>query len=128
VTFPRHAEVFEVVDVVVDSGAVISIFSKSFCDLIGLSFEEGRGASVRTATGEEIRIRIHRVKMRIGDCGLDVRVAFSESGNILYVLGRLDILDKVEMRFERRNKVPDTAESLTLGFFFFYTRRRIYSQ
>jgi len=80
---------------------VIYIFPKRLCDLIGLNFEEGKGASVRTATGEEIRIRIHRVKMRIGDCSLDVRVAFSESGNIPYVLGRLDILGKVEMRFER---------------------------
>jgi len=89
------------VDVVVDSGAVISIFSKSLCELMGLNFEEGKGASVRTATGEEIRIRIHRVKMRIGDCGLNVRVAFSESENIPCVLGRLDILGKVGIRFER---------------------------
>jgi len=99
--FPWHAEVFELVDVVVDSGAVISMFPKSVCDLIGLNFEEGKGASVRTATGEEIRIRTHRVKMRIGDCGLDVTAAFLESENIPYVLGRLDILDKVEMRLER---------------------------
>jgi len=53
------------VDVIVDSGAVISIFPRSLCDLLGLNFEEGKGASVRTATGEEIRIRIHKVKMRI---------------------------------------------------------------
>lgn len=60
-----------------------------------------KGASVRTATGEEIRIRIHRVRMRIGDCILNVRAAFSENENIPYVLGRLDILDRVEIRFER---------------------------
>jgi len=89
------------VDVIVDSGAVISIFPRSLCDLLGLNFEEGKGASVRTATGEEIRIRIHKVKMRIGDYSLNVRAAFSESENIPYVLGRLDILEKVEIRFER---------------------------
>ena len=89
------------VDVIVDSGAVISIFPRSLCDLLELNFEEGKGASVRTATGEEIRIRIHKVKMRIGDYSLNVRAAFSESENIPYVLGRLDILEKVEIRFER---------------------------
>jgi len=89
------------VDVIVDSGAVISIFPKSLCDLLGLNFEEGKGASVRTATGEEIRIKIHKVKMRIGDYSLNVRAAFSQSENIPYVLGRLDILEKVEIRFER---------------------------
>ena len=89
------------VDVVVDSGAVISIFPKSLCDLLGLNFEKGGGACVRTATGEEIHIRVHRVKMRIGNYDFDARTAFSENENIPYVLGRLDILDKVEIRFER---------------------------
>lgn len=89
------------VDVIVDSGAVTSIFPKSLCDLLGLNFEEGGEASVRTATGEEIRIRIHGVKIRIGDYGFDARAAFSENENIPYVLGRLDVLDKVEIRFER---------------------------
>ncbi len=89
------------IDVIVDSGAVISIFPKSLCILLGLNFEDGRGTSVRTATGEEIRIRIHRVKMRIGDYVFNVRAAFSENENIPYVLGRLDILNKVEIRFEK---------------------------
>jgi len=89
------------VDVVVDSGAVISIFPRSLCDLLGLVFEDGRRASVMSATGEEIHVRIHRVGMRIGDFGFDARVAFSEVENIPYVLGRLDVFDKVEIRFER---------------------------
>jgi len=89
------------VDVIVDSGAVISMFPKSLCDLLALNFEEGEGASVRTATGQEIRIRVHRVRVRIGDFGFDARAAFSENETIPYVLGRLDVLDKIEIRFER---------------------------
>lgn len=41
------------------------------------------------------------MKMRIGDFGFEARAAFSENENIPYVLGRLDILDKVEIKFER---------------------------
>jgi len=89
------------VDVVVDSGAVVSIFPRSLCDLIGLVFEDGKRASVRSATGEEIRIRIHRVGIRVGNFVFDARVAFSEVENIPYVLGRLDVFDEVEVRFER---------------------------
>mgnify|MGYP002154995958 CR=1 FL=1 len=89
------------VDVIVDSGAVISIFPRSLCDLIGLVFEDGKRASVRSATGEEIRIRIHRVGIRVGNFVFDARVAFSEVENIPYVLGRLDVFDEVEVRFER---------------------------
>jgi len=89
------------VDVIVDSGAVISIFPRSLCDLLGLDFDEGKGASVRTATGEEIRIRVHKVKMRVGEYAFDARAAFSENENVPYVLGRLDILDKIEIRLEK---------------------------
>ncbi len=89
------------VDVIVDSGAMISIFPRSICDLLGLVFEDGRRASVRSATGEEIRVRIHRVGLRIWDFSFYVRVAFSEVESIPYVLGRLDVFEKVEIRFER---------------------------
>jgi hypothetical protein len=39
--------------------------------------------------------------MRIGDYDFTARVAFSENENIPYVLGRLDFIDKVEIRLER---------------------------
>jgi len=87
------------VDVIVDSGAVISIFPKSLCNILGLIFDEGREASVRSATGEEIRVRIHKVSMRIGEFIFDARVAFSGLEEIPYVLGRLDVLEKIEIRF-----------------------------
>jgi len=89
------------VDVVVDSGAVISIFPRSLCDLLGLVFEDGGRASVRSATGEEVHVRIHKLRIGIGDFSFDARVAFSEVENIPYVLGRLDVFDEVEIRFER---------------------------
>jgi len=62
----------------------ISPFFPSLCDLLGLNFDEGSGASVRTATGEEIRIRIHKVKMRIGDHGFEARATFSENMQFLH--------------------------------------------
>jgi predicted aspartyl protease len=89
------------VDAIVDSGAVISIFPKSLSELLKLSFAEGERGEVRTASGEVIGIRVHRVRMRIGDYAFTARVAFSENENIPYVLGRLDVIDKVEIRLER---------------------------
>lgn len=89
------------VDALVDSGAVISIFPRSLCDLLGLVFEDGKRASVRTATGEEIPIRVHRVKMTIEDSNFNIRAAFCERENIPYVLGRLDIVGKIGIKFEK---------------------------
>jgi hypothetical protein len=88
-------------DVIVDSGAVISIFPKSICELIGLNYEEGKEARVKTVTGEDFTIRIHKVEVRIGVFSLVARVGFSEIENVPYVLGRLDVFDKVGIEFER---------------------------
>ena len=67
------------VDAIVDSGAIVSIFPKSLSEILGLNFEKGKKASVRTATGEEIKIRIQTIELRIGDYCFKARVAFSEN-------------------------------------------------
>jgi len=89
------------IDVIVDTGAVISIFPKSLCDILGLDFEKGTQSYVKTATGENIQIRIHKLKIRINNHKLQARAAFSTIENIPYILGRLDILDKIEIKFEK---------------------------
>ncbi len=90
-------------DAIVDSGAVISIFPRSVCELIGLNFEGGKEARVKTATGEDIAIRIHKVKIKIGELEFNARVAFSEIENVPYVLGRLDIFEKVKIIFDEES-------------------------
>jgi predicted aspartyl protease len=86
---------------IVDSGAVISLFPKSICDLLGLKYEEGKKASLISATCEEIPVRIHRVKIGIGRIEFDARVGFSEVEKVPHLLGRLDVFDKVEIKFEK---------------------------
>jgi len=90
------------VDVIVDTGAVVSIFPKSLCDILGLDFEKGQLSYVKTATGESIQIRVHNLNIRISNRKFRVRVAFTAIENVPYILGRLDILDKIEMKFGRQ--------------------------
>jgi len=90
------------IDVIVDTGAVISIFPKSLCDILGVNFKKGKKAYVKTATGENIPIRIHKINMRIGDHTFKARAAFSTTENVPYILGRLDILDHMEIRFQKQ--------------------------
>jgi len=85
----------------VDTGAVISIFPKSLCDILGIAFESGQQSYVKTATSESIEIRIHKLKIRIGNRAFEARVAFSIIENVPYILGRLDILDQIEMKFNK---------------------------
>lgn len=85
----------------VDSGAAISVFPRSVCDLLGLKYEEGRKASLLSATQEEIPMRVHKVTVRIGEVEFDARVGFSKMEKVPHVVGMLDVLDEVEIRFER---------------------------
>jgi len=89
------------IDVIVDTGAVISIFPKSLCDILGLDFEKGQQSYVKTAIGENIPIKIHKLRIRINNHKFQARAAFSTIENIPYILGRLDILDKIEIKFEK---------------------------
>jgi len=89
------------IDVIVDTGAVISIFPKSLCDILGIAFESGQQSYVKTATSESIEIRIHKLRIRIGNRAFEARVAFSIIENVPYILGRLDILDQIEMKFNK---------------------------
>jgi len=85
----------------VDTGAVISLFPKSVCELIGLKYEDGEETLLVSAAQEKIPIRVHRVTIRIGEIEFKARVGFSEMEKVPHVLGRLDVLDKVEIRFEK---------------------------
>ncbi|HKZ93268.1 MAG TPA: hypothetical protein VJ249_01640 [Candidatus Bathyarchaeia archaeon] len=89
------------IDVIVDTGAVISIFPKSLCDVLGIVFESGQLSYVKTATSESIPIRIHKLQIRIDNHAFKARVAFSTIENVPYILGRLDVLDQIEMKFNK---------------------------
>lgn len=93
------------IDAILDSGAIISVFPSSICTLIGLNFEGGKKTSVRTATGEKIPIMIHIVGIKIGDFDFKARIGFVENEKIPYILGRLDIFDKLNIRLEKRGLI-----------------------
>jgi predicted aspartyl protease len=86
---------------IVDSGAVISLFPRSVCDLLGLKYEAGMKASLISATREEIPVRVHEVRIKIGEIEFSARVGFSEVENVPHLLGRLDVFDNVKIEFEK---------------------------
>lgn len=81
------------------------MFPRSICDVIGINFENGEKASIRTATGEEIAIRVLIVNFKIGDFGFKARVGFAETERIPYILGRLDVFDELDIIFEREGVI-----------------------
>lgn len=83
-----------------DSGADITVFPRSVCELLGLRLQDGQESTVTGVGGEEIKIFIHRIMVRIGDEELKIRAGFAEREDIPYLLGRTDILACFNILFE----------------------------
>jgi hypothetical protein len=85
----------------VDSGADFSLFPKGICRLLGLGLNEGQRSSIQGVGGKAAAIYLHTVQMRLGETIFNARVGFSASERVPYLLGRLDVLEHFDIRFER---------------------------
>lgn len=83
-----------------DSGADITIFPRSVCEILGLKMEDGQQGTITGVSGEEISIYIHRIVVRIGDEEIEIRAGFAEREDIPYLLGRTDILKHFNILFK----------------------------
>jgi len=84
-----------------DSGADITIFPKSVSEILGLKLQDGQESSVTGVGGEEIKIFVHKITIRIEEEKLQVRAGFAEREDIPYLLGRTDILTHFNILFEK---------------------------
>ena len=83
-----------------DSGADFSLFPKGLCKLLGLELKAGQRNLIQGVSGKPGVVYLHKLEMRIGDTNLNVRVGFAASDRMPYLLGRLDVLDHFDIRFE----------------------------
>jgi predicted aspartyl protease len=84
-----------------DSGADITIFPKSVSEILGLKLQDGQESTVTGVGGEEIKIFIHKITIRIEEEKLHVRAGFAEREDIPYLLGRTDILTHFNILFKK---------------------------
>lgn len=91
----------------VDSGALVTIFNKSDCCILGYELEKGKKCELNSANGQPIICYIHTVEMKIGEEVIQARVAFSEGDNMgKGFLGRVDVFDTFKVAF--RGKITST--------------------
>jgi predicted aspartyl protease len=84
----------------VDSGADFSLFPKGVCKLLNLKLDAGQRKLIQGVSGKPAVIYLHRVEMRIGEINFSARVGFAVSERMPYLLGRLDVLEHFDIRFE----------------------------
>ncbi len=84
-----------------DSGADFSLFPKGICKLLGLQLKMGQRSLIQGVGGKPTVVYLHRVEMRIGEKSFSARVGFTASERMPYLLGRLDVLEHFDIRFEK---------------------------
>ncbi len=83
-----------------DSGSDITLFPGSVCEILDLNLDEGKESTVTGISGEEIKIFIHTIKIKIGEEEIDIRAGFCVREDIPYLLGRADVLSHFDICFE----------------------------
>ena len=91
---------------IIDTGATISLFPKSWCDELGLRLEEGKRLPLTTHGTEQVYAHVHILDMKIGHVELnDMHIGFLEKEKGSSVIGRHEILSKFDARFNLRDDV-----------------------
>lgn len=90
--------------ILVDSGAEISLFTKSDADLLGIDLREGRKIKIGSVSGESFFAFLHLVSLKVGEETFRVKAAFSEKDGTPRVLGRNPIFSYFFILFDERDK------------------------
>lgn len=77
----------------VDSGAVVSLLSRSCAELLGLRLEDGQRVELSTVGGRATVAFVHQIQTIFSEqIAYPVRFAISEKENVPSLLGRLDVI------------------------------------
>lgn len=77
----------------VDSGAPMSVFNESDCELLGYKLTDGTSFNLHGVLGGSTPSYLHKIKMKIGDEVINSRVAFTKGKNHKQLIGRTDVFD-----------------------------------
>jgi hypothetical protein len=86
----------------VDSGADMSLFTKTDTELLGLSLYQGEYRPIVGIGKLLIPAYIHNVKMKIEETSLNVKAAFADSDEVPRLLGRTDVFKHFKISFDEQ--------------------------
>lgn len=92
---------FQAIILQIDSGAIVSLLSKSVAELLGLELEKGKRVELGSVGGQRTTAFVHVVHARF-DEGIHypVRFAFATKEDVPNLLGRLDVFDTLQISFD----------------------------
>jgi hypothetical protein len=94
----------------VDSGADISLITKSVGDILGFAVEKTDKITEIKGIGERrVPIIIKKIRMRIGEKEFDTRVAWALIEEVPLLLGRIDVFNLFDICFNKNKKTVFTT-------------------
>jgi len=90
--------------VLIDSGAEVSLFTKSDSQLLGIPLDKGEKIEIGSASGDKFSAFLHPVILKIGDERFKIKVAFSEKDNVPRILGRNPAFSYFFIIFDNKNQ------------------------
>jgi hypothetical protein len=83
----------------IDSGADVTILSRSFGELLGFKVKSGRPAEFKGFGANKIHAYLHDMEIKIGNNSVKTKVAVCDSDDSVNVLGRYGIFDRYVISF-----------------------------
>jgi hypothetical protein len=84
----------------IDSGADVSIISKSFGELFGYNLKKGRKIKLKGIGPMHIIAYLHKMDLLIGQHEIRIDVAIADNDDVPNVLGRRTLFDLFEIQFK----------------------------
>jgi hypothetical protein len=89
--------------VYIDSGADMSLFTRTDAKLLGLDLYKGEYRPIIGVGKTLIPAYTHRIKMKIEETTLNVSTSFADSDEVPRLLGRTDIFKHFKITFNEQN-------------------------
>jgi hypothetical protein len=89
--------------VYIDSGADMSLFTKTDAKLLGLNLYKGEYRPIIGIGKTLIPAYTHKIKMKIEETTLNVHSSFADSDEVPRLLGRTDIFKHFKITFNEQN-------------------------
>jgi hypothetical protein len=89
--------------VYIDSGADMSLFTKTDAKLLGLDLYKGEYRPIIGIGKTLIPAYTHKIKMKIEETTLNVNASFADSDEVPRLLGRTDIFKHFKITFNEQN-------------------------
>jgi len=87
-------------EILVDTGADITLIPKSVGEEIVDNIKSGEKASIRGISPLELTVYIHKLTIKVAGKEFEASVAIADSDEVPAVLGRFEALDIFDVKFE----------------------------